>query len=115
MNTFRTLFGLTSLAGCLLLNANPLSSQGGISAMVVDNISTDEQAASIYFTTLAKSTTVCGGSSGQVDSIRVGLIRRGVVRVNSSESKRHGLIRNSCVPIGNDVGIATKVSDIANE
>jgi hypothetical protein len=33
---------------------------GGTSAMVVDNDSTAEQASSLYFGTLAKSTTICG-------------------------------------------------------
>jgi len=37
--------------------------QGGTSAIVIDNVSSDAQASSIYFTTLAKSTSVCGATS----------------------------------------------------
>ncbi len=36
---------------------------GGTSAIVIDNVSASAQASSLYFTTLATSTTICGGTA----------------------------------------------------
>jgi hypothetical protein len=43
--------------------SNTADVAGGTSAMVVDNDSTAGQASSIYFGTLATSTTICGTTS----------------------------------------------------
>jgi hypothetical protein len=48
------------------INGSPLTyptATGGTSGIVIDNISTEAQASSIYFTTLATSTTTCGSTS----------------------------------------------------
>jgi hypothetical protein len=42
---------------------NTTDAAGGTSGMVVDNDSTGGQASSIYFGTLATSTTICGSTA----------------------------------------------------
>jgi hypothetical protein len=45
------------------LATNTTDAVGGTSAIIVDNDSTAGQASSIYFGTLATSTTVCGNTA----------------------------------------------------
>ncbi|MGA8367566.1 MAG: hypothetical protein ACLQMT_08430 [Candidatus Acidiferrales bacterium] len=48
------------------ISGSPLTyptATGGTSAIVIDNVSSDAQASSLYFTTLATSTTVCGATA----------------------------------------------------
>jgi hypothetical protein len=58
-------FGTQSVAseGFPNSNGNPSTSQGGTSAIVVDNISTDAQASSIYFSTLSTNSSPCGSGA----------------------------------------------------
>jgi hypothetical protein len=43
--------------------SNTADVAGGTSAIIIDNDSTDGQASSLYFGTLAESTTICGGTA----------------------------------------------------
>ena len=65
--SFGRLYGYTiSGATATAISGSPLTyptATGGTSAIVIDNVSADVQASSIYFTTLATSTTVCGATS----------------------------------------------------
>ncbi len=61
---FGSLYGYTiSGATATAISGSPLTyptANGGTSAIVIDNVSSDVQASSIYFTTLATSTGTCG-------------------------------------------------------
>ena len=64
---FGSFYGFTiSGATATAISGSPItypSATGGTSAMVIDNVSSDAQASSVYFTTQAPSTTVCGVTS----------------------------------------------------
>jgi len=65
--TFGDLYGFT-ISGTTntAVGSSPITypfATGGTSGIIIDNIATQAQASSIYFTTLATSTTVCGGTS----------------------------------------------------
>ena len=65
--SFGSLYGFTLGSGTVTaIMGSPItypSATGGTSAIVMDNVSSVSQASSIYFTTLATSTTVCGSTS----------------------------------------------------
>ena len=65
--SFGDLYGFTiSGTTATAITGSPVtypSATGGTSGIIIDNMATQAQASSIYFTTLAKSTTVCGGTS----------------------------------------------------
>lgn len=64
---FGDLYGFTiSGATATKISGSPITyptAQAGTSGITVDNVSSDAQASSIYFTTQAKSTSVCGSTS----------------------------------------------------
>ncbi len=64
---FGSLYGFTiSGAAATAITGSPItypSATGGTSAIVIDNVSADAQASSLYFTTLATSTTTCGATA----------------------------------------------------
>jgi hypothetical protein len=67
-SSYTGLFGFRVSGGAYTaISGSPITTyphaQGGTSAIVIDNVSNAAQASSIYFTTLATSTTVCGSSS----------------------------------------------------
>jgi len=67
-SSFAYLYGFTiSGTTATAISGSPITTYpdatGGTSAIIIDNVSGDAQASSFYFTTLAKSTTVCGSSS----------------------------------------------------
>jgi hypothetical protein len=61
------LYGFTLGSGTATkISSSPVAypdATGGTSGIVIDNVSTEDQASSIYFTTLGQSTTVCGTTS----------------------------------------------------
>ncbi|MGA8641430.1 hypothetical protein [Candidatus Binatus sp.] len=65
--SFGDLYGFTiSGTTATAITGSPVtypSATGGTSGIIIDNMAIQAQASSIYFTTLAKSTTVCGGTS----------------------------------------------------
>ncbi len=65
--SFGRLYGYTiSGATATAIAGSPVTyptATGGTSAIIIDNVSPDAQASSIYFTTLATSTTVCGATA----------------------------------------------------
>jgi hypothetical protein len=59
-------FTLSTTGGQSAISGSPISypsATGGTSGPVIDNVSSEAQASSIYFTTLGTSTTLCGSSS----------------------------------------------------
>ena len=66
--SFSDLFGFTvSGTTATAITGSPItaypSATGGTSGIIIDNMAIQAQASSIYFTTLAKTTTVCGATS----------------------------------------------------
>lgn len=66
--SFTDLYGFTiSGTTATAITGSPIttypSATGGTSGIIIDNMATQAQASSIYFATLAKSTTVCGATS----------------------------------------------------
>jgi hypothetical protein len=65
--SFGRLYGFTlSGTAATEISGSPVTyptATGGTSGIVIDNVSSDTQASSIYFTTLATSTSLCGSSS----------------------------------------------------
>jgi len=68
LSTFGDLYGFTlsTTGGHSAISGSPISypsATGGTSGPVIDNVNSEAQASSIYFTTLGTSTTLCGSSS----------------------------------------------------
>ena len=65
--SFGDLYGFTiSGTTATAITGSPVtypSATGGTSGIIIDNMAIQAQASSIYFTTLAKSTSVCGATS----------------------------------------------------
>lgn len=66
-SSFGSLYGFTiSGTAATAISGSPVTeptATGGTSGIIIDNMATQAQASSIYFTTLATSTTVCGATS----------------------------------------------------